>query len=78
MVEGCMKLCGGTDEVKINSARGAWKGLTKEEIVNQRKNDIFHGHEGEVCFLTEKMLRAKSCHKVKHHRKWAGKAKERG
>jgi len=64
-VESCMKLRWGTDEVKINSASGAWKGLTMEEILSQGRNYIFHGQEGgEGCFLTEETLKAKSCHKV--------------
>lgn len=67
-----------TDEVKINYASRAWKGLTKEEILSQGRNYIFHGHEGEGCFLTEETLRAKSCHKVQHHREWSGTAKEHG
>ena len=53
MVDIYVKLCEGTNEVKINSARRAWNGLTKEEILSQRRNYIFRGHEGEVCFHAE-------------------------
>lgn len=65
VVGGGMKLRGGTDEVKINSASGAWKGLTMQEILSHERNSIFQGKEGgKGCCLTEETLRAKSCHKM--------------
>lgn len=62
---GGMKLRWGTDEVKINSVSGAWKGLTMQEILSHERNSIFRGQEGgKRCCLTEETLRAKSCHEV--------------
>lgn len=65
VVGGGMKLHWGTDEVKINSVRGAWKGLTMQEILSHERNSIFHGQEGgKGCCLTEETLRAESCRQV--------------
>lgn len=65
MVDVYMKLREEANEVKINSARRAWIGLIKEEILSQRRNYIFHWHKGgEVCFHAEETLRAKPSHKV--------------